>query len=77
MLVIRVEMWPHGQEQEAYKVGEMRIALRAAGGGEQGAYDGTTNADRFGNGRTGEVVSHPRAQSAWVLVRRMLQAMRY
>ncbi len=79
MIVVTVELWRKGYENDKVKLGEMRIE-NVGGSKEVGEYDGRTyRKPGFGSvTRQAHVDGHRRlALPVWTLVRKMLEAMKY
>ena len=79
MLVVKIELWPGGDEKRCREIGRMRIINQGGtASAERGDYSihlmrkGTTDTMQ----RTGEVLDYPRlSYPVWKLVRRALEAL--
>lgn len=77
MIVVRVELWPFGDQGSRKELGELRIA-NVGGTWELGEYDGVALDSRNPGRKRGKVLEHARTTlSVWVLVRKMLQSMKF
>jgi hypothetical protein len=65
MLVVKIELWPHGQEDKAKEIGRMRIANIK---GDRDIADYQVVMD----GQQGQVLGHARSLPVWCLVNRAL-----
>jgi hypothetical protein len=87
VIVVRIEMWPHGDRLRARELGRMYLANDGTGSAERGNYDvavcrkGTNSVPRpiSPNGpdatRAGRVESYPRqAYNVWRLIARALRS---
>lgn len=81
VLAIKIELWPHGSEEDAEEIGRMYIANDGTGTLKRGNYDvevcrrGTTKRPSDGGTatRTGRVEDYPRqSYNVWELVKRAL-----
>ncbi len=74
MLVVKVELWPHGQESQARTLGTIRIANDGTGTPRRGNYDYAMRGGRHRMMKTGRITDYARqAYNPWELVRRILQ----
>lgn len=77
MIVVKVEMWPHGDESRKYRLGEMRIANDGTGSQGTGSYDAVMLGKRGRRlGRTPvKIAGFPRLRKdVWHLVALVLKA---
>lgn len=77
MIVVKVELWPHGDARKAKELTRMAIANDASGDSLYGNYDVVVhNNQQFRKGvwRTGQVKGHDRSISPWYLVRSALDS---
>lgn len=80
MVVVRIEMWPHGDESKAYPLGAVFIANDGTGDASLGNYDVTAvhAGAYFGKRKepykTGRVVGFLRKLSPYTLVAKALKA---
>jgi len=80
MVVVKIELWPHGNESQAKQIGEARIALDGVTAtAERGDYAvELRHAGRFwgkpGNWKTGRLHDHARELSPYHLVMRAIAA---
>lgn len=80
MVVVKIELWPHGDESQARQIGEARIALVAATeGGKVADYEvELRHAGHFwgrpGNWKEGKLSRHVRELSPYHLVMRAIRA---
>lgn len=83
MLVIKVELWPHGEQMHAKEIARLNIANDGTGGRDFADYKGWEGPSNDGylptdkEARKSSVYSYPRALPVWNLVARMLAAMSY
>lgn len=73
MLVVKIELWPQGRENEAHQIGELKIANDGSGTQERGNYDvALAHAGDFwgkpGDYKTGRVEAHLRRLSPYHLL---------
>lgn len=78
MLVVKIELWPHGSEAMKTVIGEARIANDGTGTAVLGNYDvqlahSGRYASRPGVWKRGRVLGHARELSPYHLVLRALQ----
>lgn len=81
MVVVKIELWPHGDESKARPLGVMHIINDGTGTVEAGNYDvELKHAGNYfgkpGNWRTGRVVGYIRSLSPYHLVAMALRACR-
>ncbi len=79
MVVVKIEMWPHGDESKAYPLGQINIANDDTGTESSGNYKAELlHAGRYwgkpGAYRTGQIKGFPRALSPYHLIARVLGA---
>lgn len=83
MLVVKIELWPFGQEEKAEEIGRMYVSNDGSGTRKRGNYDaevcrkGTTERPASGGTatRTGRVEDYPRqSYNVWRLVTRALKS---
>jgi len=80
MVVVKIEMWPHGDESKAYPLGKIEIANDGTGDAQSGNYDVTAfHAGIFYGKRrepykTGRVVGFLRRLSPYALLAKALKA---
>ena len=81
MIVVTVELWPHGdpRPESREKLAQMVIANDGTGTVKRGNYTGSTlRKGTLRQQRAGRVENHARlSYNVWVLVRKMLEAMKY
>lgn len=86
MIVIKVELWPHGFETGKQELAKMYIANDGTGTPTRGNYNGETvrkgsdkgNVAGYVPVRQGRVENYPRASKhVWNLIAKMLKAMGY
>lgn len=70
MLVVKVELWPHGSEEQAVVIGRMEVSNDATGTGETGNYGVHLWAKNTGFTR---VQGYKRSNCVWNLVLQALQ----
>lgn len=69
MVVVKVELWPGGYEENKREIGRMTITNTGEGTSERGNYDVKVKH----SGKTGSVKNYARKRdSVWVLVARAL-----
>ena len=70
MIVVKIEMWPHGDEAKSRPLGRIEIANDSSGDQRTGHYNGKLHAEYTDeNGRKGRVTNFKRSdQSVWSLV---------
>ena len=71
MLVIKLELWPYGDESAARELGRMHISNDGTGDGETGHYVEMSGAGATTYRR--RVTDWPRRRGAWALVREVLR----
>ncbi len=80
MVVVKIELWPHGDESKARQIGEARIALQSVNqDASVGSYDVELRHSgcywgRPGNWKTGKLDAHTRELSPYHLVMRAIAA---
>lgn len=79
MIVVKIELWPLGDQAQARVIGQARIANDGTGTSELGNYDvalahAGAYAGKPGVWKRGRVERHRRALSPYHLVARALQA---
>lgn len=76
MVVVKIEIWPYGIEENKRQIGEMRIANNLSGDLERGNYNvSLAHADgKEGIWKTGKIVGHLRKLSPYHLVKAALKA---
>jgi hypothetical protein len=79
MIVVRIELWPGGDEGRKRLIGQARIANDGSGTAEVGNYDVRLShsgvyADRPGTWKRGRVEGHRRSLSPYHLVIKALDA---
>lgn len=82
MLVVKLEVWPGGDQSRAYKVGEAYIVNDMTGTPEKGNYDVSLShsgkhVQREGIWRRGKVMRHLRKLSPYHLVWKALKEALY
>jgi hypothetical protein len=70
MLVLKLELWPHGNQSAAREIGRMTIVN--VGGSERHGDYAVAIADDTGERWQAEVHGHPRKAKAWWLVAKAL-----
>lgn len=70
MIVVKVELWPHGNQSEAREIGRMTVAN--VGGNERHGDYAVHIADDTGLRAAGEVHGHPRSAKIWWLLAKAL-----
>lgn len=74
MIVVKVELWPKGDESKARQIGELKI-VNVGGDDDRGDY--SVNVLELGGLRVqldGEVRGHERVAPVWMLVGRALRS---
>lgn len=79
MVVVKIEVWPHGREEDRYTIGEARIINDCTGTTELGNYGvELKHAGKFygksGIWKRGRVVGHQRELSPYHLVMKAIKA---
>lgn len=75
MIVVKVEIWPFGEESEAKEIGRMKIANDGTGSLGLGNYFFTIN-PQTDNEVRGEVRNHQRQRGVWVLLQKCLSSVK-
>lgn len=73
MLVVRVEVWPHGDHRQAKEIGAMQIESRSSAEYRHRDYRADLSDNKLGHKHT--FVSHNSDHSAWILIRNCLNRM--
>lgn len=74
MLVVKVEVWPFGDKDQARQLGEARIALQSVTPDNHGSYSYTLNGPKKAGWRHGRVEGHHRTKRGiWDLLYRVLR----
>ena len=71
MLIVRVELWPHGDELRKEEIGKLVIANDGTGTAVFGNYD-IELSEKERETEKGRVETYFRKHSVWVLVKRAL-----
>lgn len=66
MLVVKIELWPFGNEAASRQIGEMKIWNDASGDSETGNYVAQLD------GKEVKIKNHLRSAGAWVLLGKAL-----
>jgi hypothetical protein len=71
MLVVKLELWPHGDQGKARLLGELHIANDVTGTEKVGSYNVWMRTET-GGAEVGRVRRHQRKLGAWELARKAL-----
>lgn len=80
MIVVKIELWPHGDETKKYDIGYAVIALNAVSKDRKiGNYDvalshSGTYFNKDGIWKSGEVIGHNRGDSPYHLIAKALES---
>jgi hypothetical protein len=74
MLVVKLELWPHGDKREARLLGQLIIANDCTGTAKVGNYT-LSMATEDGGAEIGRVARHRRSTGAWTLVAKALRVL--
>lgn len=73
MLVVKLELWPFGREDQKETLGEIKVWNDGTGSTTRGNYEGYVYSVDFGTVNSLIVKYHDRSKSAWHLIEKILK----